>query len=99
MYALALELQSIKAQQGVQFDKVSNADLAVAAAMTTIQFAEGPVMLDEFAYGRKDAGSASECGNFENYPKEGNYVSVLESKGFSKEEAVALASIEAFGVL
>ena len=47
----------MKANEEIPFDKLSMADYTVAAAMTTIQWADGPVMLDEFAYGRKDASS------------------------------------------
>ena len=73
------------------------ADFSVAAAMTTITFANGPIILDNFAYGRKDAVSVEECGGSFETPSEGNYVSKFESLGFSSEEIVALASIEAFG--
>lgn len=98
LLGLAVELQQLKANEEVPFDKLSMADYAVAAAFTTIQWAEGPVMLDEFAYGRKDATSAGECGS--NTPiAQGSYVANLQAKGFSDEEIVALASVEAFGVM
>lgn len=71
----------------------------MAAAYTTIQWADGPVMLDEFMYGRRDAQSADECGKLESVPTSSTYVSNLQAKGFSDEEIVALASVEAFGVL
>ena len=57
LLGLAVELQNMKANEELPFDKLSMADYTVAAAMTTIQWADGPVMLDEFAYGRKDASS------------------------------------------
>ena len=56
-------------------------------------------MLDDFAYGRKDAASASECGSLEipGYENKGSFVSYLRRLDFSEEEIVALASVEAFG--
>ena len=80
------------------FDKLSDADFAVAAAYTTLQWADGPVMLDELLYGRKDAQSVDQCGKLESIPTSSNYVSNLQAKGFTEEEIVALASVEAFGV-
>ena len=53
----------MKSQDSVPFDKLSQADYAVAAAYSMIQEAGGPVMLDEFAWGRKDAQSEADCGN------------------------------------
>jgi|TARA_B110000285_G_C14841641_1_gene475645 hypothetical protein len=70
----------------------------VAAAYTTLQWADGPVMLDELLYGRKDAKSVDQCGKLESVPSSSNYVSNLQAKGFTEEEIVALASVEAFGV-
>ena len=55
-------------------------------------------MLDEFAWGREDASSASECGKApESVPSD--YHGHLSQIGLSDEEVVALASIEAFSVL
>lgn len=97
LLGLAVELQNLKANGEVPFDKLSNADFAVAAAFTTIQWADGPVMLDEFAYGRKDAASAEDCGS--NAPiSQDSYVAKLQAMGFTDEEVVALASVEGFGV-
>ena len=56
-------------------------------------------MLDEFLYGRKDAQSVDQCGSLESVPSSSNYVSNLQSKGFTDEEIVALASVEGFGVV
>ena len=94
LLGLAAELEHLKANDEVVFDKLSHADYAVAAAFTTITWADGPVMLDEFGYGRKDSTSAPAMTPV----TESNYVSNLQSKGFSDEEIVALASVEAFGV-
>lgn len=55
-------------------------------------------MLDSFAYGRKDAKNISECGPLSSFPTPSTYVEMLKLKGFSDEEVVALASVEAFGV-
>ena len=55
-------------------------------------------MLDEFTYGRTDASNVAECGSSD-LPSEGNYTSYLSSHGFSDEEIVALANVEAFGVV
>ena len=51
----ATYLQNLKDNDTLVFDKVSYADYSVAAAFTTIQEAGGPVMLEDFAYGRTDA--------------------------------------------
>lgn len=67
------------------FDKLSYGDYAVGAAMTTIQWAEGPVMLDDYFYGRKDAASADECNALTNLPTENNYADCLKEKGFTNE--------------
>lgn len=97
LLGLAVELQNLKANEELPFDKLSMADYSVAAAFTTIQWADGPVMLDEFAYGRKDASSAEECGSTSQVSSDA-YVANLQAKGFSDEEIVALASVEAFGI-
>ena len=55
-------MEHLKENDDVPFDKLSMGDYAVAAAYTVIQEANGPVMLDEFAWGRKDAESVSDCG-------------------------------------
>ena len=70
MQAYAVQLENMKSQESVPFDKLSQADYAVAAAYSMIQEAGGPVMLDEFAWGRKDAQSVSECGNHHELPKD-----------------------------
>ena len=97
MLGLAQELEHLKANEEVPFDKLSMADYAVAAAYTTIQWADGPRILDMYAYNRKDAKSLDQV-NFTPVTEE-NYISNLKGKGFSDEEIVALASVEAFNVL
>jgi hypothetical protein len=90
----------MKNNEEMAFDKLSYADYAVAAAFTTIQAAQGPVMLDQYFYGRKDAVSESECGPASVIlPQGGDFVSNLQAMDFSEEEIVALASIEAFGLI
>jgi len=96
---LANELELMKNKANVCFDKTSNADYAVAGAMTTITWAGGPVMLDDFFYGRKDAASESECNDISNVPHAGNYAENMMAKGFTAEQVVALANCEAFGVV
>ena len=94
----AAYLQNLKDNDTKVFDKLSYADFSVAAAFTTIQEAGGPVMLEDFAYGRADVESESQAGNAEGVPSANNYVSRLESLGLSTEEIVAVANIESFGV-
>ena len=58
-------------------------------------------MLDEFAYGRNDAKTIEQCGDYESIPfnNSGSLVSHLKERNFTDEEIVALASVEAFGEL
>ena len=100
LQAYAIRLVEMKNNEELPFDKLSYSDYAVAAAFTTITAAQGPVMLDQFFYGRKDALLESECGPVPlTLPKGGDFVSHLQSLNFSEEEIVALASIDAFGVI
>lgn len=65
-----------------------------------VRESEGPNILDEIAYGRKDALSEKEAGEVKFIPAVGNqYVSNLKAKGFDAQEIVALASIEAYGTV
>ena len=82
----------MKDNERVSMDKISYADFSVAAAFTTITWAGGPVMLDEWTYGRSDATSASECAS-SGLPAGDDYVSVMTARGFSAPELVALANI------
>ena len=54
-------------------------------------------MLEDFAYGRADSSSESQCGNVDGVPDSNNYVSRLESLGLTTEEVVAVANVESFG--
>jgi hypothetical protein len=99
LIALAYELQHMKNEAPMVFDKLSYGDYSVAAAYTTIQAAGGPVMLDDFFYGRTDATSVGDCNPLSNIPTANNYVDCLKEKGFTDEQIVALTSVEAFGVV
>ena len=94
----ANHLENLKANESVPFDKCSLADYSVGAAFSTIQFADGPIMLDEFAWGRKDATSEAECGSLDNVPQPNGYIQRLDSLGFDSNEIVALATCESFGI-
>eukprot|EP00351_Strombidinopsis_sp_SopsisLIS2011_P005311 CAMPEP_0116881438 /NCGR_PEP_ID=MMETSP0463-20121206/13555_1 /TAXON_ID=181622 /ORGANISM="Strombidinopsis sp, Strain SopsisLIS2011" /LENGTH=158 /DNA_ID=CAMNT_0004533393 /DNA_START=220 /DNA_END=696 /DNA_ORIENTATION=- len=99
MQALVQELAHRKVNvEDATYDKISMADYFSAAALTTIDIAGGPRALDEFVWGRKDATQA-DLGNVDNIPTENNYRSNMEAKGFTNEEIVALASVEAFSVV
>lgn len=91
-------LQHLKDTDTKVFDKLSYSDFSVAAAYTTIQEAGGPVMLEDFAYGRVDATSESQSGKIDGIPSPNNYIARLESLGLTTEEIVAVANIESFGV-
>ena len=98
LQGFAAQLVHMKDTESNVFDKLSYADYAVAAAFTTIQEAGGPVMLDEFAWGRRDAKAAGDCGSApQSVPSD--YHGHLSKMGLSDQEIVALASIETFSVL
>jgi hypothetical protein len=80
-------------------DKLSISDYMLDAAMLVIREAEGPNLLDDFAYGRKDLIKESDAGDVKSIPTAANYVQNLTAKGFTHDEIVALASIEVFGHL
>jgi hypothetical protein len=75
----------MKGDANIAFDKISHADYAVAGAMTTITWAGGPIMLDDYFFGRKDATSESECNDISNVPNSGNYADNMMAKGFTAE--------------
>jgi len=57
-------------------------------------------MLHDYHYGRKDAATEADCGSTSiELPTSDNYVSLLKGKGFTDSELVALANVEAFGVI
>ena len=65
-----------------------------------VREAEGPNILDDIDFGRKDATSASEAGSISNIPNaDGQYANKLREKGFDDNEIVALAAIHAFGTV
>ena len=84
MMAFANYLQTLKDNEISTFDKLSYSDFAVAAAFTAITEAGGPVMMSEFAYGRRDATQASECGSVK-IPSGSSLIQFLESNSFSQE--------------
>lgn len=79
-------------------DKLSLADYFVSAASLVIKEAEGPNILNDITFGRKDATEEKEAGDVKQIPVAGaGYKSNLKAKGFDDAEIVALAAIEAFG--
>ena len=57
-------------------------------------------MLNEISYGRKDVASETLAGDVSNIPNtSSNFRTNLKAKGFDDSEIVALAAIEAFGVV
>ena len=98
MLGYANHLEYLKANEKVPFDKCSLADYSVGAALATIQFADGPIMLDEFAWGRKDATTVEECGSLDHVPQPSGYIQRLGNLGFESNEIVALANCESFGI-
>jgi len=55
-------------------------------------------MLHDFHYGRQDAATETDCGSHSSLTSN-DYVSSMKGKGLSDSELVALANIEAFGVI
>lgn len=60
--------------------------------------ASGVKTFEDFAYGRKET-TVQDAGSVANIPSPSNYKSNLQAKGFSNEEIVALASIDALQAL
>ena len=95
---LTQELIYMKDNEDIVLDKLSYSDYFASAAFFVVREAEGPNILEDISYGRKDAKSENEAGDVSKIPAVGsNYVSNLKAKGFEDSEIVALASIEAFG--
>lgn len=87
-------------EEDIVIDKLSLADYFASAAFFVVREAEGPNILDDISYGRKDAKIESEAGDVSKIPIVGaNYVSNLKAKGFEENEIVALAAVEAFGTV
>ena len=81
------------------FDKLALSDYVTIAAFFAVLESEGPNVLFDIVYGREDAKDQADCGSIEDIPKESNYRSNLQAKGFTDEEIVALASLESFGII
>ena len=88
-----------KFEEDIVFDKLSLSDYFTSAAYFVVREAEGPNILDDISYGRKDATSEEEAGKVSNIPTSGNFRANLKAKGFNDDEIVALAAVEAFGVV
>ena len=80
-------------------DKFSVSDYISTAALLVIREAEGPNLLDDITYGRKDVQSESEAGSTDLIPSAKNYRDNLKAKGFEDNEIVALAAVESFVIL
>ena len=75
------EIIHLKNQQDIVLDKLSIADYFAAAAFIAIKEAEGPNILPELQYGRKDADKA-EVKILDNIPTEHNAKERLTALGF-----------------
>ena len=81
-------------------DQLSLSDWFTTAAYIVIREAEGPNILNDITYGRKDAATEAEAGDVSKIPSvTAGYVANLKAKGFDDAEIVALASVEAFGLV
>lgn len=86
-------------EEDIVLDKFSMADYYQTAALLVIRESEGPNLLDQITYGRKDVQSESEIGSVQNIPTASNYRESLRARGFEDDEIVALASIETYGII
>jgi hypothetical protein len=86
-------------EEDIVFDKLSLSDYFASAAYLVVREAEGPNILDEITFGRVDAVDEKETGSVDNIPTPSNFKSNLQAKGFTDNEIVALAAVEAFGVV
>eukprot|EP00347_Sterkiella_histriomuscorum_P007029 403350518 len=92
------ELQTLKShQEDIVLDNLSDADYLAAAGVMILKEAHGPNILNDFTYGRKEISHSNELGSVDNIPTAKNYRSNLQAKGFTDDEIVALASLEAIG--
>ena len=67
-----------KFEEDIVIDQLSLSDFFTSAAFFVIREAEGPNILDDITYGRKDAKSEAEAGSVSNIPVPGaNYKSNL----------------------
>jgi catalase (peroxidase I) len=86
--------------EDIVVDQLSISDYITSAAYFVVREAEGPNILSDITYGRVDAKNETEAGDVKQIPVVGSsWVSNLKAKGFENGEIVALASVEAFGVV
>lgn len=86
--------------EDIVVDQLSVSDYITSAAFFVVREADGPNILADISYGRKDAKTESDAGDVKQIPIVGSsWVSNLRAKGFENNEIVALASVEAFGVV
>jgi len=86
--------------EDIVVDQLSISDYITSAAYFVVREAEGPNILSDITYGRVDAKNETEAGEVKQIPVVGSsWVSNLKAKGFENGEIVALASVEAFGVV
>jgi len=89
-----------KHEEDIVVDQLSVSDYITSAAYFVVREAEGPNILADITYGRNDAKTEAEAGDVKQIPVIGSsWVSNLKAKGFENNEIVALASVEAFGIV
>ena len=89
-----------KHEEDIVVDQLSVSDYITSAAYFVVREAEGPNILADITYGRNDAKTEAEAGDVKQIPVIGSScVSNLKAKGFENNEIVALASVEAFGIV
>ena len=88
-----------KYEEDIVLDKMSLSDYFASAAFFVIREAEGPNILNDISYGRQDVQNEADAGSVSQIPSASNYRSNLKAKGFDDNEIVALAAVEAFGVV
>lgn len=89
-----------KHEEDIVVDQLSVSDYITSAAYFVVREAEGPNILADITYGRSDAKTEAEAGDVKQIPVIGSsWVSNLKAKGFENNEIVALASVEAFGIV
>lgn len=84
-----------KSEEDIVLDKLSNSDYFAAAAFIAIKEAEGPNIIPEIEYGRKDA--TIEEATPTNIDVNSNFKARLSALGFDENEIVALSAVHAFG--
>jgi hypothetical protein len=66
-------------QEDIVLDKLSVSDYITSAAFFVVREAEGPNILSDLSYGRKDATSEAEAGDPSSLPTEKNYKKLLKA--------------------